>query len=106
MISSLFVAVNSALLGRALFFTATSCFWMGLYYSFSKFAHLQFWLKNYTTATYFIDNKSIATVDSIKDLGIVITQNLKWESHYKLISGKAYKTLGLIRRIFQVVAQL
>ena len=41
------------------------------YYSFSKFAHLQFWLKNYNTATYFIDNKSI--VESIKDLGIIIT---------------------------------
>ena len=54
-----------------------------LYYSFSKFAHLQFWLKNYTTATYFIDNKSIATVDSIKDFGIIITQNLTWESRYQ-----------------------
>ena len=30
MISLLFVVVNSALLGRALFFTAISCFWMGL----------------------------------------------------------------------------
>ena len=30
MISLLFVAVNSALLGRALFFTAITCFWMGL----------------------------------------------------------------------------
>ena len=35
-----------------------------LYYHFSKFAHLQFWLKSYmTAASYFIDNKPIATVD-------------------------------------------
>ena len=72
-----------------------------LYYHFSKFAHLQFWLKSYmTAASYFIDNKLIATVDSTKDLGIIITQNLTWENHYKLISGKAYKILGLIRRSF------
>ena len=72
-----------------------------LYYHFSKFAHLQFWLKSYmTVASYFIDNKPIATVDSTKDLRIIITQNLTWKSHYKLISDKAYKILGLIRRSF------
>ena len=53
-----------------------------------------------TAASYFIDNKPIATVNSTKDLGIIITQNLTWESHYKLISGKSYKILGLIRRSF------
>jgi len=47
-----------------------------------------------------MDNKPIATVDSTKDLGLIITQTLTWESHYKLISGKAYKILGLIRRSF------
>jgi len=75
-----------------------------LYYNFSKFAHSQFWIKKYSTATYFVNNKSIATVDSTKDLGITITQNLTWESHYNLISGKAYKILGLIHRsFFQIV---
>ena len=44
-------------------------------------------------------NRDHATVDSTKDLGI-ITQNLTWENHYKLISGKAYKILGLICRSF------
>jgi len=29
-----------------------------------------------------------------------MTQNLTWESHYKLISGKAYKIIGLICRSF------
>jgi len=41
------------------------------------------------TTTYFIGNKSIAVVDSIKDLGIIITHNVKWENHYELLSGKA-----------------
>ena len=50
-----------------------------------------------TATSYFID---IATVDSTKDLGIIITQNLTWESQYKLISGKTYKILGLICRSF------
>ena len=43
---------------------------------------------------------TIVTVDSTKDLGIIITQNLTWENHYKLMSGNAYKILGLIRRSF------
>ena len=34
------------------------------------------------------------------DLRIIITQNLTWESHYKVISGKVYKTLELICRSF------
>ena len=53
-----------------------------------------------TAASYFIDDKPTATVNSTKDLGIIITQNLTWENHYKLISGKAYNILGLIRRSF------
>ena len=65
-----------------------------LYFTLDKFAHLQFWLKNYPAAIYFIDNTSA------KDLGLIITQSLTWESHYKLTSGKAYKILGLICRSF------
>ena len=42
MISLLFVAVNSALLGRALFLTAISCFWMGCIYTNSMHACTDF----------------------------------------------------------------
>ena len=50
--------------------------------------------------TYSIDNKTVVTTDSTKDLGVTITQSLAWDSHYKVISSKAYKILGLIRHSF------
>jgi len=43
---------------------------------FNKFVHLQFWSKNNAVVTYSIDNKTIVTTDSTKDLGITITQSL------------------------------
>jgi len=35
------------------------------------------------------------------DLGLLVTSNLHWNEHYDMLLKKAYKTLGLIRRIFQ-----
>ena len=57
----------------------------GLFFNFNKFVHLQFWSKNNATVTYSIDNKTIITTDSTKDLGITITQSLTWDSHYKAL---------------------
>ena len=36
------------------------------------------------------------------DLGLLVTSNLHWNEHYDMLLKKAYKTLGLIRRIFQI----
>ena len=49
-----------------------------------------------------MDSKPITTAECVKDLGVLVAQDLSWDSHYKLISGKAYKMLGLIRRHFSV----
>jgi len=54
----------------------------------------------YTTVAYFTGNKSIATVDSAKDLGITITQNLTWESHHKLISERPIQSSWINCRSF------
>ena len=43
-----------------------------------------------------MDSKPIATAECVKDLRVLVAQDLLWDSHYKLISGKAYKMLGLI----------
>ena len=71
-----------------------------LFFNFNKFVHLQFWSKKNATITYSIDNKTIVTTDSTKDLGITITQSLTWDSHYKVISSKAYKIPGLMHHSF------
>jgi len=36
-----------------------------------------------------------------RDLGLLVTSNLHWNEHYDMLLKEAYKTLGLIRRIFQ-----
>jgi len=38
---------------------------------------------------------------SCKDLGIIFTNILTWREHYEMISAKAYKSLGLLRRVFK-----
>ena len=47
-----------------------------LFFNFNMFVHLQLWSKDNAAATYSIDNKTIVTPDSTKDLGITITQSI------------------------------
>ena len=42
----------------------------------------------------------IPLVNSTRDLGVLITDTLSWSDHIHLITSKAYKMLGLIRRSF------
>ena len=48
----------------------------------------------------------IPRMDSHKDLGIILSENLSWGKHYKSITAHAYKVLGLIRHTFFQVIQL
>ena len=50
--------------------------------------------------TYSINNLPIASSNHHKDLGVLITSDLTWSNHIKIISSKAYKKLGLLRRTF------
>ena len=44
------------------------------------------------------------TVDTThKDLGIVFSVNFMWGPHFKLILSRAYKVLGLLRRVFSTI---
>ena len=49
---------------------------------------------------YTINGLPIVCCNQHKDLGIVMSPDLNWESHITFISSKAYKKLGLLRRTF------
>ena len=59
---------------------------------------LRFW-NDSTETNYQLKNATITHNSSIKDLGITISNDLSWISHYKSIIAKAYKSLGLIHHI-------
>ena len=73
-----------------------------LFFNKSKFAHICFWSKPsfIDLPEYNINSKTISKVVKIKDLGIILSSNLNWDYHYKNITGRAYKFLGLLRRTF------
>ena len=43
---------------------------------------------------------SIPYVDSHKNLGLILSEDLSWDKHYKDITACTYKTLRLVRRTF------
>ena len=67
-------------------------------FSLKKFIHLSFKCKLDTT--YSMSNSIIPHADSHKDIGLILSEDLSWDKHYKDITARAYKTLGLIRRTF------
>ncbi|MCY3929513.1 MAG: reverse transcriptase family protein [Acidobacteria bacterium] len=64
----------------------------------SKSSHLSF--NHRILTSYNIRGNSINTTHNHKDLGVIISDNLNWNIHHDAILGKAYRTLGLIRRTF------
>ena len=49
---------------------------------------------------YHLNGKQISSIAAHKDLGLFVSADLTWRSHYQLISSRAYKMLGLLRRVF------
>ena len=50
--------------------------------------------------SYSINDTIISSVGSQKDLGVILSADMQWRSHYLFIIARAYKMLGLIRRVF------
>ena len=49
---------------------------------------------------YHMDSTKLLRVNEEKDLGVIITENLSWESHLTCICANANKLLGLLERTF------
>jgi len=69
-----------------------------LNFNIKKFIHLSFKRKFLTT--YLMSNSIIPHVDSHRDLGITVSEDLNWEKHHNTIIACAYRSFGLIRRTF------
>ena len=55
----------------------------------------------YSTTIYHLNSKLVATKTIHPDLGVVVSSDLQWKSHF--ILPKSYKILGLLRRVFSSV---
>ena len=49
---------------------------------------------------YSVENTNLEFALSHRDLGIIVSHNLTWSNHFKVICSKAYSALALIRRTF------
>ena len=50
---------------------------------------------------YSINGHSLSQSSHCKDLGVIFSNTLSWREHYEMITSKAYKSLGLFRRVFK-----
>ena len=54
--------------------------------------------KNPVNYNYHLDPSSLLRVGKEKDLGVIVTNNLVWNTHIDMITAKANKMLGLLKR--------
>jgi len=72
--------------------------------SYTKCVHVPFKLTSSTS--YLISNTEITCQNTNKDLGVIVSSDLKWSNHYNFIIPKAYKPLALIWHTFLFQALL
>ena len=76
-----------------------------LHFNISKCALVRF---SYGTpispaSSYCMGDQDIVALDCLRDLGVLISDELSWSAHYDLLCSRAYKILGLLRRVFNNV---
>jgi len=70
-----------------------------LSFNLSKFVFMSY--RSKFNSSYNVNGPSIDESPSYKDLGIIFTNPLTWQAYYEMIASKAYKSLGLLCRVFK-----
>ena len=70
-----------------------------LSFNISKFVFMSFHRK--LDSQYSINGHSLSQSSHCKDLGVIFSNTLSWREHYEMITSKAYRSLGLLRRVFK-----
>ena len=76
-----------------------------LHFNISKCALVRF---SYGTpispaSSYCMGDQDIVALDCLRDLGVLVSDDLSWSAHYDLLCSRAYKIRGLLRRVFNDV---
>ena len=76
-----------------------------LHFNISKCALVRF---SYGTpispaSSYCMGDQDIVALDCLRDLGVLISDDLSWSAHYDLLCSRAYKILGLLRSLQQCI---
>ena len=53
-----------------------------------------------------VNGTLLPLLQSHRDLGLFLSDDLSWSNHYDHINSKAYKYLGLLRHVFNIVVIL
>ena len=60
-------------------------------------------LKNVTNCKIFFKNMEIVQTNTAKFLGVLIDSTLSWKSHIEYITKKVAKSIGIIKRVHNIV---
>ena len=76
-----------------------------LHFNISKCAlvHFSYGTPISPASSYCMGDQDIVALDCLRDLGVLISDDLSWSAHYDLLCSRAYKILGLLRRVFNNV---
>ena len=71
-----------------------------LHFNEKKCRVMHFHFRKVFEYNYYLNNHVLTVDTTHQDLGIVLSVNLMWVPHFKLILSRAYKVLGLLCRVF------
>lgn len=65
----------------------------------SKCVHITFsLLQSNAGSSYSIDGSELDRVETHRDLGVIVSNNLSWSRHYQKVCSQAYQALYMVRR--------